>query len=85
MEKLSCDVIESFKSGIKLLTGYERRKYVAELSQKHFDGSPRKTERALGVSRNLVVKALKEQSSGIRCVENFSLRGKKKLKTTFPI
>jgi hypothetical protein len=81
MKKLSSDIISSFKSGVSLLTGYKRREYAAGLSAQYFDSSPRKTERALGVSRDLVELGLKEQSSGIRCVENFSARGRKKKKT----
>lgn len=81
MEKLSKTVIASFKSALKLLTGYKRREYVADLSKTYFDSSSRKTERALGVSRTLVETGLAEQNSGIRCIENFSLRGRKKKKT----
>ena len=81
MEKLSATVITSLKSALNLLTGYKRRQYVADLSKTYFDSSPRKTERALGVSRYLVQTGLGEQNSGIRCKENFSLRGRKKKKT----
>jgi hypothetical protein len=81
MEELTAPVITSFKIALKLLTGYKRRDYVASLSKTYFDSSPRKTERALGVSRTIVKKGLKEQSLGIVCIENFSLRGRKKKKT----
>ncbi len=81
MEKLSLSVKTSFKTGLSLLTGYKRREYAANLSKQYFDSSPRKTERALGVSRTVVEQGLKEQKSGIRCIENFSLRGRKKKKT----
>jgi hypothetical protein len=84
MEKLSTAVLTSFKSAIKLLTGYKRREYVAYLSKTYFDSSPRKTERALGVSRGLVETGLAEQNSGMRCIENFSSRGRKKKKTHCP-
>jgi hypothetical protein len=80
MEKLSITVIASFKSALKLLTGYKRREYIADLSKTYFDSSARKTERVLGVSRTLVETGLAEQNSGIRCIENFSLRGRKKKK-----
>ena len=68
MEKLPTTVLSSFKIAVKLLTGYKRREYVAELSKTYFDSSPRKTERALGVSRSLVETALSEQKSGIQCI-----------------
>jgi len=80
MSKLSSEYISSLKSGINLLTGYSKRCYVAELSVKYFDGSPTKTERGLGVNRKMVKTALKEQETGIRCLENFQGRGRKKKK-----
>ena len=58
MDQLSSDLLSSFKSALKLLRGYERRKYAAELTRKYFDGSPYKIERALGVSRKMVIKGL---------------------------
>jgi hypothetical protein len=85
MEKLSASVITSFKNALKLLTGYERRQYAADLSKTYFDSSPRKTERALGVSRTVVETGLGEQNSGIHCKESFSLRGRKKKKTNLTI
>jgi hypothetical protein len=80
MEKLADEVKDSFNLALSLLTGYERRQYAASLSKKYFDGSPRKTERALSVSRLVVELGIKEQESGFRCIENFSLRGRKKKK-----
>lgn len=80
MKKLSQDILNSFKSGLKRLTGYERRQYAAELTIKYLDGSPYKAERYLGVSRKMVEKGLKETATGIRCMENFHLRGRKKKK-----
>ena len=44
----------------------------------YFDSSPRKMETHVGVKRKMVDLAIKELESGIRCVENFSLRGRKK-------
>jgi hypothetical protein len=80
MEKLTPQVTESFNLALSLLTGYDRRQYAAILSKQYFDSSPRKTERALRVSRSVVELGLKEQSSGFRCIENFNLRGRKKKK-----
>lgn len=80
MNHLSEDILNSFKSALNLLTGYERRKYAAELTNQYFDGSESKAERYLGVSRKMVLTGLKEQETGIRCLENFHLRGRKKKK-----
>ena len=68
------------KSALSKLTSYKRRSYAAELAHTYFDGSARKTERELGVSRSMVELGLKEQETGIRCMENFKLRGSKKKK-----
>jgi hypothetical protein len=84
MNKLDDSVFKSFVSGLKKLTGYERRIYAAELALAHFDGSARKTERILGVSRKMVSVGLHEVSSGFRCLENFSQRGSKKKKASYP-
>jgi hypothetical protein len=78
METLSPNVLSSFKSALNKMTGHTRRLFVAELAKSYFDGSSRKTERALGVSREMVDLGLQELNSGIRCLENFSQRGRKK-------
>jgi hypothetical protein len=66
------------------MTGHIRRSYAAELAITYFDGSARKTERALGVSRDMVTLGLHEARTGIRCIDNFKQRGRKKKKTDFP-
>ena len=85
MEKLSSEYISSLKSGLNLLTGYKRRCYAAELTEKYFDGSIYKAERYLGVGRVMVGLGLKERETGIRCIENFSARGRKKKKRSTKI
>lgn len=78
METLSPSVIESFNLALKKLTGYERRSYAAALTIAHFDGSARKAERALAVSRHMVELGLKERETGIRCQDAHTLKGRKK-------
>lgn len=78
MKPLYPDIIESFNLALNKLTGYERRSYAAALVTRHFDGSARKAERVLCVSRQMVELGLKEQATGIRCVDAYSLRGRKK-------
>jgi len=51
MDTLSPAVIESFNLALQKLTSHKRRAYAAELAITYFDGSSRKTERALAVSR----------------------------------
>ena len=78
MEKIDSKILSSFKSALQKLTGHNRRIYAAELAKTYYDGSARKTERALGVSREVVALGLKELETGISCVEQFNLRGRKK-------
>ena len=81
MQTLSPSVIESFNLALEKLTGYERRAYAAALATAHFDGSARKAERVLSVSRQMVELGLKEQATGIRCQDAYPLRGRKKKKS----
>ncbi|NJR76015.1 MAG: hypothetical protein HC773_25280 [Scytonema sp. CRU_2_7] len=62
------------------MTGHTRRLFAAELAHSYFNSSSRKTERVLGVSRDMVDLGLHELRTGIRCLENFSQRGNKKKK-----
>ena len=78
MEKRCPSVLQSFKQALNKLTGHKRRLYAAELAHAHFDGSPTKMERHLAVNREMVRLGLKELESGIRCVDNYHLRGRKK-------
>lgn len=80
METLSSSVIKSFNLALEKLTGHERRAFAAALAVAHFNGSARKTERTLSVSRQMVELGLKEQETGIRCQDAYSMRGRKKKK-----
>ena len=81
---LAPEVISSFNSALEKLTGYERRQYAAELCEKFFDNSPRKLERFLKVSRDMVELGLHERRTGIRCLDAYELRGAKKKKNYIP-
>ena len=82
MKKLSPEILSSLKFGLTLLTGYKRRAYAAELTEKHFDGSIYKAERLLGVGRETVALGLKEKETGFRCIDNYQARGRKKKKNS---
>lgn len=83
MEKLPPAFIESINSALKKLAGFKRRAYAAEICIGYFDSSPMKMERALKVGRQMVKLGLAEHTSGIRCIDAYSLRGaKKKRKST---
>jgi len=84
MKELSSEVLSSFKTALSLLTGYKKRQLAAELAGKFFDDSPRKTERYLGVKRDMVKLGLHESRTGIRCKDAYPLRGRKKKKRSTP-
>jgi Rhodopirellula transposase DDE domain len=63
-------------SGARLLTGYERRLFVAEVATELCGGSARQAERRFGWGRATVEKGLHESCSGVRCLENFAARGR---------
>ncbi|MEA3281427.1 MAG: ISAzo13 family transposase, partial [Euryarchaeota archaeon] len=69
---------DSLKSIIKdtaeLLSGYAKREYVAKITIEFLDGSARKAESKFGWSRDMVKTGMKELTTGIRCVDNYSAR-----------
>lgn len=77
---LAPSVVLSFNSALSKLTGYKKREFAAELCEEYFDNSPRKMERSLEVSRNMVALGLHERRTGIRCMDAYELRGAKKKK-----
>ena len=80
MKKISPQVIDSFNSALRKLTGYSRRALAAEICTEFFDSSPTKMERHLKVGREMIKLGLKEHRTGIRCLDGYSLRGAKKKK-----
>lgn len=65
-------------SGARRLTGHERRLFQAEVCLKLCDGNARHAERRFGWGRENVAKGIHEYQSGIRCLENFAARGRRR-------
>jgi Rhodopirellula transposase DDE domain len=63
-------------SAARRLTGYQRRLFVAEVATELCGGSARQAERRFGWGRATVEKGLHESCSGVRCLENFTARGR---------
>jgi len=80
MNRLNADLLLSFNTTLSILSGFEKRKYAAEIALKYFDGSPYKMERQLNVGRDMVYKGLMERRTGIRCIDGYNQRGRKKKK-----
>jgi hypothetical protein len=66
------------RSGAKRLTGFQRRAFLAEVARELCEGSPRQTERRFGWGRDTVAKGLHETRQGMRCLENFAARGRRR-------
>ena len=64
------------QQGANRLKGHERRLFMAEVTLKLCDGNARKAERRFGWGRETVDKGLHELQQGMRCLENFSARGR---------
>lgn len=84
MSALTEDVRHAILSASALLTGYKRRQYQAEMAEKYCHSSARLAETAFGWGRAAVETGLNERRSGIRCLDAYSLRGRKKSEEVCP-
>ena len=70
--------------GAKRLKGYQRRLFQAETCLKLCDGNPRQAERRFGWGRHNVARGIHELQSGIRCLENFVAKGRRRAEERNP-
>jgi len=81
----SVDCYESLlQQGADRLKGYERRLFMAEVTLKLCGGNARKAERRFGWGRETIDKGLHELQQDVRCLENFSARGRPRLEDKTP-
>jgi hypothetical protein len=81
----SVDCYESLlQQGADRLNGHERRLFMAEVTLKLCGGNARKAERRFGWGRETVAKGLHELQQDVRCLENFSARGRPRLEDKTP-
>jgi hypothetical protein len=66
------------RSAARRLKGHQRRLYVAEVATRLCGGSARRAERRFGWGRGTVDTGLHEAQRGIRCVENFPAKARKR-------
>ena len=78
MTPLTDDVISTIQLAAKLLTGYRRRQFQAEMALKYCQGSARQAEKAFRWGRAAVHTGLNELRTGIRCLDAYGFRGRKK-------
>jgi hypothetical protein len=76
------DTVETYdaliRSGARRLTGYQRRLFQAEVVTALCGGNARQAEYRFGWGRETVEKGLHEQQHGVRCLENFAAKGRKR-------
>jgi Rhodopirellula transposase DDE domain len=82
------DPVECYESllqqGAKRLKSHERRLFMAEVTLELCAGNARKAERRFGWGRETVAKGLHELQQGVRCLENFSARGRPRFEDKTP-
>ena len=81
---LSASAVQDIRLAAKKLTGFKRREFQAEMAIKYCNSSPRLAETRFGWDRNTVAKALGEKRTGIRCLDNYSQRGRKRTEELNP-
>jgi ABC-type transporter Mla subunit MlaD len=84
MATLTEDVIQTIQSAAKLLSGHKRRRFQAETAVKYCNGSARQAETSFGWGRAAVDTGLNELRTGIRCLDAYELRGRKKSEELCP-
>jgi hypothetical protein len=67
------------RSGARRLTGFQRRAFQAEVAVELCGGNARQAERRFGWGRETVEKGLHERHTGLRCLEDFVARGKRRV------
>lgn len=70
--------------GAQRLKGHERRLFQGEACLKLCDGNPRQAERRFGWGRKNVALGIHEFQSGIRCLENFAAKGRRRAEELNP-
>ena len=84
MAALTEDVLQTIRSAAKLLTGHKRRRFQAEAALRYCHGSARQAEKVFGWGRAAVDTGLNELRTGIRCLDAYGLRGRKKSEELCP-
>ena len=82
--ELTDSLIALFIDTAKTLKGSARRIFMARTVKELGPGGQRRAERELGWSRVTIRKGTHEVESGLRCVDNFAARGRKRAEDHLP-
>jgi hypothetical protein len=72
------------QTAARRLCGHQRRLFLAEVTLQLCEGSTRQAERRFGWGRETIDKGLHELQQGMRCLEDFSKRGRTRLEDKLP-
>lgn len=84
MEALIPSYDALLQAGAKRLRGHQRRLFMAEVTLEICGGNARQAERRFGWGRDTVHNGLQELQQGLRCLENFSARGRPRWEEQHP-
>jgi hypothetical protein len=84
MEECTDPTDALIRSAARRLTGFQRRAFQAEVAVQLCSGNARLAERRFGWGRGTVDKGLHERRTGLRCLEGFVARGKRRVEDKDP-
>ena len=84
MIEISAERKETYIETAKVLKGSERRIFMARIVKAFGPGGQMVAERELGWNRRTIRKGTHELESGIRCIDNFQARGRKRVEEHLP-
>ncbi len=84
LPELTESVKETIRSAARKLTGFVRRQFQAEVALKYCQGKAREAEKQFGWGRVAVATGLFELRTGIRCLDNYAARGRRRTETQHP-
>ena len=82
--ELTAELKAVFIETAQMLKGHEKRIFMAKVVRLLGPGGQRQAEKELGWNRGTIRKGTRELSSGVRCTEAFSARGRKKTEEKLP-
>jgi hypothetical protein len=82
--ELTAAVRETLKETRTMLSGYQRRHFMAKIVQAVFGGSPMKAHKELGWNRDSLAKALEELEGGFCYIDRYYARGRKRAEEHLP-
>jgi len=82
--ELSEEQKDLYRTTAQSLKGHERRLFMARVVKLLGKGGPSQAKRELGWDRDTLRKGLHELETGIRCIDNYGARGRKRAEEHVP-